>query len=866
MSNESIPTDYAEFEQNLNQKWQEVCGASPIEDRINKWCPSFYGDYKNPLLLKAARLVYENHLSQLESEDGKKTLHFFVPPSNEDLALEVLKLYIASGSAPDTPMTADEVKEAWQHEGQSVLLCVRDRKTRLVRYKITEEAVAQFARDGTCLIRADDGQRKRHTNRSPDECFCFEDSLAIGDTPPIQFEETILKKQDSPQFFRLKRPLVIIGSKEKQLDAVAKELKRMNLDNIPWSDVFSVLRVKSTPDYVGTKGRLPSVILVPNFRRIRTLSRSHRLIGKMIDNGFNCVVLPGTDSFDEALWPSLRSRFVFHSMEDILLNEGVQNLSGNVFAWNPACENPSSTREKEVLVIQRNDKAAQNMKRLYSLMREFRAFQDDDTASIILDIAWWVVRQLQQPSFDVSRCAELVEKCREEVMRSNLYGESKAMELVDVLSDILQDPLYQTGYTEKWQEIIKQVRSLCQRKQKTTILIASHNKKGIEEGLCEALRQKVAKDFRRVAILRKTDAKGVQNSSSIYFMARRQSHQNDKWFFPDPAEKATWFLYPEEALRFQSMEKKNTHVFHSGPLNVERSSRILGVTLPDPQRHQEVQGASDQAPPSASSLVSLPIMDWDLLFSEGFGIERTAKNEKNDSLISRSLDFVEDEDGRHLCADFTQNATVFREENGKRIPVGIAEVLVGDKLLLLLPLEGVAANGFPRDEEARIEEERGKWITPLTNILMQFGNDVGQVADAINRRGTRFHPPLNIPRDRIRNWIHGDILCPQTAKIIFPIIGELAGDEYLREHGEKLAHSLSKYNHDKSEYGQKVYDQFRTAFAEGQKETRVGDRTFQVDDYFKEVTVKSIREYDDEDELRESMVKGKVNTLKFKDQ
>ena len=115
----------------------------------------------------------------------------------------------------------------------------------------------------------------------------------------------------------------------------------------------------------------------------------------------------------------------------------------------------------------------------------------------------------------------------------------------------------------------------------------------------------------------------------------------------------------------------------------------------------------------------------------------------------------------------------------------------------------------------------------------------------------------------VKHGKNGYIYEPDDKESVARGIVRILSDNDLREKSSELAHKMSRVNASHQSIGKKVSESFKDAILKGRTKVIVGQKEFDVEQYFSKQIMRAILDYDDQDEDPEDDVsnKGPFNCL-----
>ena len=423
---------------------------------------------------------------------------------------------------------------------------------------------------------------------------------------------------------------------------------------------------------------------------------------------------------------------------------------------------------------------------------------------------------------------------------------NQAVRLSKLINDILEQDPYSHGITEKLDAIREFIKTIQETDRKEIALA----------GRRDSTHEVIERELLRcgVNIVARKEAKIL-----IHFKRQKKYHKNSDWIFPDKNVRNVWFLFEDEFKELESIKKVYRHLANVGIIDRCRKNEILGFELPT---------RAVDAHPTSPGMPGIGVVDvlTTKQILSTFDPNDEYDNDLYSSRIGAGREFTPQlyrelkfESG--CRAELTRWTEVIVERENLRKLILPSDLHIGDKVWMMLydEMSGVSAHGF--DDGATLKK---RWVSVLAELLkMRYEGDVGRLVDGVNNELRRQGVGLEIKGYQVKYWLKGCTLCPEGAENLFNALGILSGDKDLCEKARELAYTMSRVNASHQSVGKKVSESFKDAIISGRTKVVVGQKEFDVEQYFSEQIICEILDYDDQDEDPEDDVsnKGPFNCL-----
>jgi hypothetical protein len=484
----------------------------------------------------------------------------------------------------------------------------------------------------------------------------------------------------------------------------------------------------------------------------------------------------------------------------------------------------------------------------YELIKVVKRFSDNDILFSVFCMARAIFNQLRQPVFKQDTCKRLArELCEKAQFFRQQVGDAEeanqVVRLSELIKIILEQDFYSDGVTEKLDAIRDFIKSLSEIDRSSIALAGRH------DWIHDVIEQKLLEDG--VKIVGKNDAKTLLN-----FKRQKKYHRNSDWIFPNKAVRNVWFLFEDEHKELESIKKVYKHLASVGIIDREQRKNILGFELPLLAIKPHISSSDMSKVDVHINEQIVPVFDPNSEYGNDIYSSRIGTVCGTTPQLYRELKF---ESG--CRAELTRWTEVIVERENIRKLVFPSELCVGDKVWMMLydEMSGVSAHGFY--DSAKLKDQ---WVSVLSRLLEnRYEGDVDRLVDGINNELRRQRSKLTVKQYQVRYWLKGCTLCPDGAKSLFAAIGVLSGDQNLLEHAGDLVYKMSRVNASHQSIGRRVSGSFRDAIISGKEKVVVGEKEFNVKEYFSQQIIHDILDYDDQDDDPEDDVinKGPFNYL-----
>lgn len=841
----------------IRKRFDQVC-ISGLDQNLANMFNCFYGI--NERLRKTCRVVWEAYVKRKEKEPDKNTLIFFANPNEMNQALECfLSILLASKKASVEPLRPDEIRSRWENGGDIVLCMNLKKKYYKSIYTINNLDRAEYEKTRECKchsIRDNDNNTKRSIIINPEIHLVYPASFSTN-ARPLNWNHYLCRKADAVHFqehTKLETPIFIFDHGT----TAEKVLSSIMIGGVSAWEYFSVVNVRRDGDIRSISSASDPSIFI--FSDTDHASRFLEGLDSKLAKRFERVIAVFYDTdqlFPAAANDELELQIAIRPLTDVLERDSNGKFSSDRF---------SGLKERGIVFsddLEYDDNSCNDVHRVvrrslesewrdfYDLTKSLKRFSDNDILFSVFCMARAIFNQLRQPIFDRDRCDRLAHELGETVQFfKQQFGDvdeaNQAVRLSSLINKILEQDPYSYGITEKLDAIREFIKTIPET-DRNEIALA---------GRRDSTHAVIERELLRcgVNVVARKEAKML-----IHFKRQKKYHKNSDWIFPDTNMRNVWFLFEDELKELESIKKVYRHLANVGIIDRCRKNEILGFELPT--RAVDTHTAS----PSMPGMGVVDVLTTKQILST-FDPNKEYDNDLYSSRLGAGREFTPQlyrelkfESG--CRAELTRWTDVIVERENLRKLISPSDLHVGDKVWMMLydEMSGVSAHGF--DDGATLKK---RWVSVLAELLKKrYEGDVDRLVDGVNNELRRQCVGLKIKGYQVKYWLRGCTLCPEGAEKLFNALGILYGDKDLCEKARELAYKMSRVNVSHQSVGKKVSESFRDAIISGRTKVVVGQKEFDVEQFFSKQIIREIFDYDDQNEDPEDDVsnKGPFNCL-----